>query len=274
MARRSALALADARAMEKQRERGSGAVPSMGLSQYRGGDNTLHHPDRMGDIIEGRDVPSDPMVCRVKRRGGSKKMSEAMAMGLHLGKHLHSLHGGSFHKQFAEGVYRGGAWWDFLDPSKNGVGNAFNAVKNEFVNPDSMLRGTILPEAGDIAGKVAAATAFIPGVGEVVAPLATGIKAAATANDMAKSVGLGRRRGRGGSLLGQDGQGVRVGAGGSMYGVASPTGAYEGKGKKRRAPAGPSDGRRARAEIVKRIMRERGISMIQASKAVKAEKMY
>jgi hypothetical protein len=265
--------------MEKQMERsnpvrGSGAVPSMGLSQYCGGANSLQYPDRMGDIMEGRDVSSDPMVSRVKRRGGSKKMSEAMAMGLHLGKHLHSLHGGSFHKQFAEGVCRGGAWWDFLDPSKNGVGDAFNKVKNEFVNPDSMLRGTILPEAGDIAGKVAAATAFIPGLGEVVAPVAAGIKAAATANNMAKGVGLGRHRG--GGLLGQDGHGVRVGAGkgGSLYGVASPTGAYEGKGKKRRAPAGPSDGRRARAEIVKRIMREKKMSMIEASKYVKQHNLY
>ena len=138
------------------------------------------------------------------RRGGSKKMSEAMAMGFHLGKHLHSLHGGSFHKQFAEGVCRGGAWWDFLNPSKNGVGDAFNKVKNEFVNPDSTLRGQVIPKIGNeftdpnsvlrgqvipIAGKIASlpGVQFIPGIGQI----ASGIKLAANVNTAAKALGFG-----------------------------------------------------------------------------------
>jgi len=50
-------------------------------------------------------------------------------------------------------------------------------------------------------------------------------------------------------------------------------GLTKGSGR-RRAPAGPNDGRRARAEIVRRVMAERGIGMIQASKAVKAEGLY
>ena len=46
-------------------------------------------------------------------------------------------------------------------------------------------------------------------------------------------------------------------------------------GKKRRAPAGPSDGRRKRADIVKRVMKEQGFkSMIEASKYVKAHNLY
>jgi hypothetical protein len=45
-------------------------------------------------------------------------------------------------------------------------------------------------------------------------------------------------------------------------------------GKKRRAPAGPSDGRRKRAEIVKKVMAEKGCSMIEASKYVKAHGLY
>jgi hypothetical protein len=45
-------------------------------------------------------------------------------------------------------------------------------------------------------------------------------------------------------------------------------------GKQRRAPAGPSDGRRKRAEIVKRVMAEKGCSMIEASKHVKAHGLY
>ena len=45
-------------------------------------------------------------------------------------------------------------------------------------------------------------------------------------------------------------------------------------GKKRRAPAGASDGRRARAEIVKKVMREQGLKMIEASKYVKTHGLY
>lgn len=74
--------------------------------------------------------------------------------------------------------------------------------------------------------------------------------------------------------------------GGAMY----PSGAYEGQGRERedeafsgvmgrggrrkRASAGPNDGRRARAEIVKRVMAEQGLSMIEASKHVKAHGLY
>jgi len=36
----------------------------------------------------------------------------------------------------------------------------------------------------------------------------------------------------------------------------------------------PVDGRKARAAIVKRVMAERGCSMIEASKCVKAEGLY
>ena len=46
------------------------------------------------------------------------------------------------------------------------------------------------------------------------------------------------------------------------------------KGKGRRAPAGPHDGRRKRAEIVKKVMGEKGCSMIEASKYVKAHNLY
>jgi len=48
----------------------------------------------------------------------------------------------------------------------------------------------------------------------------------------------------------------------------------EKKGKGRRAPAGPNDGRRKRAEIVKKVMAEKGLKMIEASKYVKAHNLY
>lgn len=46
------------------------------------------------------------------------------------------------------------------------------------------------------------------------------------------------------------------------------------KGKKKRAPAGPDDGRRKRAAVVKKVMAEKGLSMIQASKYVKEHGLY
>ena len=55
------------------------------------------------------------------------------------------------------------------------------------------------------------------------------------------------------------------------------TGAYEGKGcggKKRRSPASAGDGRRKRAEVVKRVMAEKGMKMIEASKYVKQHGLY
>lgn len=45
-------------------------------------------------------------------------------------------------------------------------------------------------------------------------------------------------------------------------------------GRRRRAPAGPDDGRRKRAAVVKQVMAQRGLSMIEASKYVKANNLY
>jgi len=44
--------------------------------------------------------------------------------------------------------------------------------------------------------------------------------------------------------------------------------------KAKRAPAGASDGRRSRAAIVKKVMAEKGMKMIAASKYVKEHKLY
>lgn len=46
------------------------------------------------------------------------------------------------------------------------------------------------------------------------------------------------------------------------------------KGKKKRAPAGPEDGRRKRAAVVKKVMADKGMSMIEASKFVKEHGLY
>jgi hypothetical protein len=47
-----------------------------------------------------------------------------------------------------------------------------------------------------------------------------------------------------------------------------------GYGRRRRAKAGPNDGRKVRAELVRKVMRERGCSLPEASKIVKSEGLY
>jgi len=59
---------------------------------------------------------------------------------------------------------KGGAWYDFLDPQKNGFNDAMSKVSNEFTNPNSVLRGQIIPKAEQVA-KVAAQVAPLVGLG-------------------------------------------------------------------------------------------------------------
>ena len=106
----------------------------------------------------------------------------------------------------------GKGWFDFLDPNKNGVGDAFNKVKhefvdsdsnlhrgvadaaakvgNEFTNPDSVLRGQVVPIAGkvgDVLNKIPGVD-FVPGLGE----LAMGASALSKVNNAAKAAGFGK----------------------------------------------------------------------------------
>ena len=120
------------------------------------------------------------------------------------------LHGG-----IATGAYEGGAWWDDLGAK----------IKNEFVNPESVLRKKILPEAR-----------------KVVEPIGNAI----------------------GARFGMPDAGSKVDKGLSMVGL----------GKKKRKPAGADDGRRKRSAIVKKVMSDKGLSMIEASKYVKAHNLY
>ena len=174
--------------------------------------------------------------------GRRRKTSEAMEMGHALSKHIHELHGGGF-------------WDDF----KSG----FNSV--------------VAPVAG-------LAKPFLPMLGPEGAVASAGLSA----------LGYGRRRGRGtgagtgagrhrmpdGSMM-NDADMRGGGFLGDMLGMipgvgqfAAPVAGMLGLGKKRRAPAGANDGRRKRAEVVKRVMADKGMSMIDASKYVKAHGLY
>ena len=320
MARLAGKHRGDMRAMEEQMERhnpvrGRGATPSMGLSQFRGGAYGCGDDD--GEEMEGGGLLSSmlgqfgsPMLGQVASMAGlgngrmegggdmsrmvgagngrkKKGMSEATQMGLHLGKHLHSLHGAGFFDDFGRG---------FMSVIRPAAGIA-KAVA-PLLGPEGMAASGVLNAVG--LGRRGRGT----GAGKL-----TITHGGATNSDTGAYHGKGRRGcgtgagrerddramtglGTGAGMLGQDGHGVRQGGGflsdlgipvisnlagmvglGTGAGEGCGTGAGTG-GRRRRAPAGPSDGRRKRAEVVKRVMAEKGLSMIEASKFVKANNLY
>jgi hypothetical protein len=68
-------------------------------------------------------------------------------------------------------------------------------------------------------------------------------------------------------MLGEDGKGMKKG------GIR--TGRYEGKGELMIHHGGAKpDGRKVRAAIVKKVMADKGLSMVEASKYVKEHDLY
>ena len=326
MARLAGKHRGDMRAMEEQMERhnpvrGRGATPSMGLSQFRGG-GTGAGDSESDEEMEGGGFLSDlgiPIISNLAgaiglgHGGGTgagtggmtrmvgagtgagrkkKGMSEATQMGLHLGRHLHGLHGAGF-------------WSDF--------GDGFMSV----IRPVAGIAKSVAPLLGP-EGMAASGVMNAIGLGKARRGRGTGAgkltitHGGATNSDtgayQGKGTGAGRRRGcgtgagrerddmamlgmgTGAGMLGQDGHGIRQGGGflsdlgipiisnlAGAIGLGHPEGAGTGAGtggRRRRAPAGPSDGRRKRAEVVKKVMAEKGLSMIEASKFVKAHGLY
>lgn len=263
MARLAGKMRADMRALEEQSERhnpvrrGAGATPSMGLSQFRGGkkhkapkNEVVMMDSDSEEELEGGGFLSDlgiPVVSQLAGMvglgegeaparvvGGRKKasaaavgraelkahkkahealeggMSEATRMGLHLGKHIHGLHGAGFFDDFVKGI-----------------GSAVSTIA-----PIAMK---VLPLLA--AGKPKRGGASNSDTGAYDGEGMTGC-------------------GTGAGMLGQDGHGLRRG------------------GKAKRAAAGPEDGRRKRAQIVKKVMAQKGLKLIEASKYVKEHGLY
>ena len=294
MARSNRKMMADVRAMEEEAERtnpihptgatptmgvsqirGGGATPSMGLSQFRGGGTkkgqmrkTARRAYEGGALpIAGGEMPMGGMYGCGKGEESESDVEEEIAknggaygMGRHLGTHLHSLHGSGFFDDFKQG---------------------FMSV----VSPVANIAKSLLPLAGP-EGAAASAVMGAIGLGKRGRRKGAGL------------LGPGGTRQVGAGLLGPGGT-RQVGAGAygnedvpagakfsSRLNGGVRTGAYEGKGKLviKHLPegdgteihegSGRADGRRARAAVVKRVMRERGVSMIEASKIVKREGLY
>ena len=135
----------------------------------------------------------------------------------------------------------------------------FDDFKKGFLSVARPLAGVaaMLPGPAGIAGKVASAALPFFGGANVSGP---GFEA------VSGGVRTGRYEGKGKLLIQHlpEGKGEEMVVGKAMKGC----------GKKTRRPAGPSDGRRKRAEVVKKVMAEKGLSMIEASKYVKAHGLY
>lgn len=325
MARLAGKHRGDMRAMEEQMERhnpvnalrGRGATPSMGLSQFRGG-GTGAGDSESDEEMEGGGFLSDlgiPVVSQLAGMvglgtgagtggmtrmvgagtGGRKKkgMSEATQMGLHLGKHLHSLHGAGFWSDFGDG---------FMSVIRPVAGIAKSVAP--LLGPEGMAASGVMNAIG--LGKARRGRGTGAGVLKITHGGATNSDTGAYQGKgkgrRGCGTGAGRERedramlgmgydgcGTGAGMLGQDGHGIRQGGGflsdlgipvisnlAGMVGLGTGgdgTGAGTG-GRRRRAPAGASDGRRKRAEVVKKVMAEKGLSMIDASKYVKAHNLY
>lgn len=304
MARLARKQMADMRALEEQAERvnvleGSGATPSMGLSQFR---------------------------------GGKKHASDASAQGKALAEHLHSLHGSGYARDFHSGMamagglgtgrYEGegkmhGGFWGALATlaapllgkllgqgkiSKEAHDRIVEEMKNtkmghlEKLQLQRMLEDPeFLKEAEEHEEKQKT-----KGSKKSKKKAAAEAEAAQSMMQMSKdrtmdaAQSLAQMKGKG-KMKGCGSMQRMVGAGDLEIEVKHMEGAgpisnlgipiisniaglfglgKDGKKQKAKREVGAADGRRKRAEVVRRVMKEKGMKMIEASKYVKEHNLY
>ena len=264
--------------------RGSGATPSMGLSQFRGGamERCVGSGTKKGQMRKTarrafvEDSSSeDEMVGEghdeiTESTGSGRGMSDATAMGLHLGKHLHSLHGAGFFDDFVKGI--GSAVSTIAPIAQTAMKFAPMLGLGRKKKAPSKLKRRIRNGKLIMGGESNSSTGAYEGEGRE--------------RDDMEMTGIEH----GGGMFGQDGHGQMRGGGFlsdlGIPGVSQLAGMIglghdevtesTGTGRRKRAkrPVGENDGRRKRAEIVRKVMNEKGMKMIEASKYVKAHGLY
>jgi len=239
-----------------------------------------------------------------RRRG--KKSAEAMAMGHALGKHIHALHGGGFWDDFKSGfnsvVAPVAGIAKQLLPMAGPEGMAASGVINALGYGRHSRYDRRRTGCGTGAGKLVIThgggrerddVKMMSGMGY------SGCGESESDEEMegGQSFANPTSMAMSGAYQGQGYEGAGfwddfksgfnsvispvAGVVKSLAPLAGPEGMAAsgvlgalGYGRRRRASAGPNDGRRKRAEVVKKVMSERGISMIEASKYVKAHGLY
>ena len=274
MARLAGKQRGDMRAMEEQMERhnpvsGRGATPSMGMSQFRGGAYGCGDEESDEELVGGGTGGMSRMVGA--GTGGRKKkgMSEATQMGLHLGKHLHGLHGAGFFDDFKQG---------FMSVVGPVAGIAKSVLP--MMGPEGLAASGVMGALGLGKARRGRGKLSITHGGATNSDTGAYLGKGREVDDRAMTgLGTGGMVRRGGGFLSDLGIPVvsdlagMFGMGTGGDGTGAGTGAGTG-GRRRRAPAGPSDGRRKRADIVKKVMAEKGMKMIEASKYVKQHNLY
>jgi hypothetical protein len=308
--------------MEEEMERmnpvrGSGATPSMGLSQFRGGAKkpTAKSLGKRIAKMEA-ETPSmaqteeDAMAVMPSGEYDGGMMgcgkSEAMTQGRHLGEHLHKLHGGAYMKEFHEGMGMCMGRGDLM--MKHSGGAQTGAYEGEGQHMEGGFLGALakvaLPLIGSLFGnghmKKGAHTAlmkhfskkprskkaemdggFLGALASMAIPLIGSLFGKGSIDKKAhddlmalckkheKDMKGGMRMVGAGDLeiTHKMGSGMRCETMGSgvMDERCSP---------RAKRVVGAGDGRRKRAEIVRRVMAEKGMKMIEASKYVKEKGLY
>jgi len=307
MARLARKQMADMRALEEEAERvnpivGSGATPSMGLSQFRGGakkslgkriakmEKAEPSVAEAAEVEEG-DMPSGEY-------DGAGKHGEAHAQGRMLGQHLHKLHGGAYVKDFMSGMgmcsgglqtgayegegkakkaedgkMEGGFWGALASLAAPLIGSLFgkgemkktahNALMRHFNKKPRSKKAEL---NGGFWGSLLSAA--VPLIGSLFG------KGAITKKAHDELMAFCKKH----EKEGMKGAGRMVGAGDLI--IKHEESESEGEMESPKAPAkkkrvvSAADGRRKRAEVVRKVMKEKGMKMIEASKYVKEHGLY
>ena len=293
--------------------RGGGATPSMGLSQFRGGGMLGQDGHGMRRMVGAGTGGMSRMVgCGTggdgtgagtgagRRRG--KKSAEAMEMGHALGRHIHQLHGAGFWDDFKSGfnsvVAPVAGIAKQLLPMAGPEGMAASGVINALGYGRHSKYDRRRTGCGTGAGKLVithgggrerddVAMMYGRGSGSDSDEEMEGGQSFANPSSMAMSGAYQGQGYEGAGFWDDFKSGFNsvvapvAGIAKQLLPMAGPEGMAAsgvinalGYGRRRRASAGPNDGRRKRAEVVKKVMSERGISMIEASKYVKAHGLY
>lgn len=240
--------------------RGGGATPSMGTSQFRGG-RVRKSAKALNEIIE-RDEADSPSLY-LKEEDDMAEMpsgeydgaGDAHMQGAALSKHLLGLRGGAFHKAFMEGMGMSGC--GMSGGAMVGAGSNTGRYEGE-----GRLEIVHHSEGAGRSGGAkrkskSAASPYFDAVDGYASQVESGAKKLERgAKDIAQDAFLIKDVTKEGRIeLG------RTAKGGARSG-----------GMKR--IVGEGDGRRKRAAVVKRVMAEKGLSMIEASKYVKEHGLY
>jgi hypothetical protein len=279
----------------------------MGLSQFRGGakkslgKRMAKMEAESPSLAEAEEVAMADMPSG-EYDGAGKYKSEAHAQGHQLGQHLSKLHGGAYVKEFMSGMgmcgsgeltikhgglqtgayegegkhMEGGFLGSLLSAAVPLIGSLFgrgemkksahNALIRHFNKKPRSKKAEL--EGGFLG---ALASMAIPLIGSLFGKGAMSKKAhdemmAMVKKHEGKGMKGGMRMVGAGELTIKHGGAMESESEGEMESPKAPA------KKKRMVSAG--DGRRKRAEIVRKVMKEKGMKMIEASKYVKEHKLY